>query len=65
MLEDNSHGRVLLADLGHMRELFEAEKLEVFQISQFSYYGNYRHEFYVAKENLWLRTDYKVTTISI
>jgi len=64
MLEDNICGRVLLADLGHTRELSEAKKLEIFQISQFSTYSNYRHEFYVAKEHLKLSTIYGVTTFS-
>lgn len=31
MLEDNSSGRVLLADLGHIREHFEAEKVQIFR----------------------------------
>lgn len=30
LLEDNSSGRVLLADLGHMREHLEAKKLQIF-----------------------------------
>lgn len=45
MLEDKSSGRVLLADLGHMREHFQAKKLQIFQINQFSSYSKYIHEF--------------------
>lgn len=63
VLEDNSSGRVLLADLGHMREHFEAKKVQIYQITQFSSYSKYRYEFYVANKKK-LRTDYKVTTIS-
>lgn len=48
VLEDNISGRVLLADLGHMREHFETKKLQIFKITQLSSYGEYRHEFYVA-----------------
>lgn len=48
VLEDNSSGRVMLADLGQMREHLESKKVQIFHITQFSSYSKYKHEFYAA-----------------